>query len=127
MDKVLVSWSGGKDSAMALYQLQNSDYEIDTLLTTITRDYDRISMHGVRSALLERQAQSLGIPLEKVYISKHASNEEYEAKMKEVMLKYKNMGIFTVVFGDIFLEDVRTLQKGERSFTHGVPWNIGIA
>ncbi len=111
MDKVLVSWSGGKDSAMALYQLQNSDYEIDALLTTITRDYDRISMHGVRSVLLERQAQSLGIPLEKVYISKHATNEEYEAKMKDVMLKYRDRGVVSVVFGDIFLEDVRRYRE----------------
>ncbi len=111
-EKVILSWSGGKDSAMALYELQQSaNYEICSLLTTLTRDYDRISMHGVRRALLEKQAESLGIPLEKVYIGKNATNEEYEKIMKDVMLKYKKMGISLVAFGDIFLEDVRRYRE----------------
>jgi len=76
-EKVIVSWSGGKDSALALYELQKS-CEIVALMTTITRDYDRISMHGTRRTLLELQAKSLGFPLEKVFISKSVSNEQYE-------------------------------------------------
>ena len=109
---MLFSWSGGKDSALALYEsLATEKYEIVALLTTITRDYDRISMHGVRRILLEKQAESIGIPLEEVYISKNATNQEYEARMKEVMRKYKNRGISGVIFGDIFLEDVRNYRE----------------
>src|SRR3989338_1048049 len=82
-EKVLFAWSGGKDSAMALCEIKRSHgYEIVALLTTVTEGYDRISMHGVRQVLLEQQAESLGLPLEKVFISKASSNEEYESKMQ---------------------------------------------
>ncbi len=115
-EKVIVSWSGGKDSALALYELhKNKSYEIVSLLTTITQDYDRISMHGVRTILLEMQAQSLGIPLEKVFITKDATNEHYERKMSEVMTKYPAAGISSVVFGDIFLEDLREYRENNLS------------
>lgn len=111
-EKALFSWSGGKDSAIALYEIQKSkNYEILALLTTITEDYDRVSMHGLRRSLLERQANSLGISLEKVFITKDASNEEYESKMKEALLRYKNAGVQSVVFGDIFLQDVRKYRE----------------
>ena len=111
-EKVLFSWSGGKDSAMALYELQMAhSYEISALLTVVTEDYDRISMHGVRRILLERQADSLGYPLEKILISKNASNEEYESKMQDVLVKYRETGVSSVVFGDIFLEDVRRYRE----------------
>ncbi|UCE37624.1 MAG: diphthine--ammonia ligase [Thermoplasmata archaeon] len=107
-EKVLLTWSGGKDSALALYELRNyDDYEVAALLTTITKDYDRISMHGIRSELLERQVNSLGLPLEKVFITKNTTNEEYESIMKEVLLKYHKLGVNEVVFGDIFLEDIK--------------------
>ncbi len=115
-EKVIFSWSGGKDSALALYELQKTkSYEIVSLLTTITRDYDRISMHGVRTILLEMQAQSLGLPLEKVFITKDATNEQYERKMSEVMTKYLAAGISSVVFGDIFLEDLRKYREDNLS------------
>jgi len=111
-EKVIFSWSGGKDSAIALYEIQKSNnYEILALLTTVTEDYDRVSMHGLRRILLEQQAESLGYPLEKIFISKNASNEEYESKMEEALLKYKNRGVNSVVFGDIFLEDVRKYRE----------------
>jgi len=111
-EKVLLSWSGGKDSALSLYELQKTDtYEIYALLTTITEDYDRISMHGVRRVLLEQQAASVRIPLEKVFISKNTSNKEYESKMQEICEKYVNAGISTVGFGDIHLEDVRKYRE----------------
>jgi len=107
-EKVLFTWSGGKDSALALYELQKGNgHKVVALLTTLTKDYDRISMHGVRSILLEQQANSLGLAIEKVYISKNSSNEEYEAKMREVLQKYLTAGVSSVVFGDIFLEDLR--------------------
>jgi uncharacterized protein (TIGR00290 family) len=108
----LLTWSGGKDSAMALYKLQKSeDYDITALLTTVTEGYDRISMHGVRRTLLENQAEALGYPLEIVTISQKSSNEEYEQRMKEALLKYKNRGVETVAFGDIYLEDVRKYRE----------------
>jgi uncharacterized protein (TIGR00290 family) len=110
--KVLFTWSGGKDSVMALYELQKAgNYEISALLTTVTKDYDRISMHGVRRVLLEQQADSLGYRLDQVFISKSSSNEEYETKMREVLEKYLKAGISTVVFGDIFLEDLRKYRE----------------
>ncbi len=112
MEKVLVSWSGGKDSAMSLYEIQKDRrYEVSALLTTVTQGYDRISMHGVRNELLEQQASSIGFPLEKVFISKESSNEEYEFKMRELLERYLSMGISSVVFGDIFLEDLRRYRE----------------
>jgi uncharacterized protein (TIGR00290 family) len=111
-EKVILSWSGGKDSALALHELRKSgEYEVATLLTTITRDYDRICMHGVRSILLEQQAESLGLPLEKIFISKNASNDEYESRMREILEKYQAEGVCAVVFGDIFLEDLRKYRE----------------
>lgn len=111
-EKVLFTWSGGKDSAMALYELEMAEgYEIAALLTTITEDFDRISMHGVRTALLEQQAESLRLPLEKVYITGNASNEEYEAKMRDKLTHYQDQGVSSVVFGDVFLEDVRKYRE----------------
>ena len=112
MESVLVSWSGGKDSAIALYEiLENQNYQISALLTTVTEDYDRISMHGVRRILLERQVASLGFPLEIMFISKNASNEEYESSMGQVLAKYKDVGVTSVVFGDIFLEELRKYRE----------------
>ena len=112
MQNVLVSWSGGKDSAIALYEIfKDQNYQVSALLTTVTEDYDRISMHGVRRSLLERQVAALGFPLEKVLISKNASNEEYEASMGKVLAKYKAAGVGSVVFGDIFLEDLRKYRE----------------
>ena len=115
-EKVLFTWSGGKDSVLALYEIQKrDDQEVAALLTTLTEGYDRISMHGVRSILLEHQANSLGLPIEKVYISKNSSNEEYEAKMREVLQKYLTAGVSSVVFGDIFLEDLRKYREDNLS------------
>jgi uncharacterized protein (TIGR00290 family) len=114
MESILVSWSGGKDSALALYEiLKDKNYQVTGLLTTLTEGYDRISMHGVRRILLERQADSLGFPLEKIYISQNASNEEYEANMRQVLSKYKADGVTAVVFGDIFLEDLRKYRENK--------------
>jgi uncharacterized protein (TIGR00290 family) len=103
-----MSWSGGKDSCLALYEIQkSSNYRVAALLTTITRGDDRISMHGVRRLLLERQATSLGLPLHQVLISKGANNEEYETAMAQAFNEYHQNGIDSVVFGDLFLEEIR--------------------
>jgi uncharacterized protein (TIGR00290 family) len=110
--KALMSWSGGKDSCLALYEIQTGqDHLVTALLTTVTRDYDRISMHGVRRALLEKQANCLGLPLHNVFISKDATNEEYEMKMAEAFSAYRHQGLDTIVFGDLFLEDIRAYRE----------------
>ncbi len=111
-EKVILTWSGGKDSALALHNLQgDNEYQVVGLLTTITKDYDRVSMHGIRRELLEQQAHSLGLPLDEVFITKKASNEEYEVKMQDVLEKYQKDGINLVAFGDIFLEDVKKYRE----------------
>ena len=111
-EKVLFTWSGGKDSTLALNEIEKSNnYQVVALITTITKDYDRISMHGVRSILLERQVESLGLKLEKIYITKNASNEEYEENMRDILMRYKNLGVNQVIFGDIFLEDLRSYRE----------------
>jgi len=111
-EKVIFCWSGGKDSALALYEvLKSQQYDILTLLTTITEDYDRISLHGVRRILLERQTQSLNLPLEIVSIPKNCTNEEYQDKMAKTLTKFQKVGVSSVVFGDIHLEDVRKYRE----------------
>ncbi|PYS84545.1 MAG: diphthine--ammonia ligase [Acidobacteria bacterium] len=105
---VLMSWSGGKDSCLALFEIQKArDYRVAALLTTVTRDYDRVSMHGVRRVLLEKQAASLGTPLHQVLITKGAGNEEYETNLIEAVSAYREQAIDSVVFGDLFLEDIK--------------------
>lgn len=112
-EKIVFNWSGGKDSAMAVYEIMNSEkpFEIISLLTTLTGDYDRISMHGVRRELLEKQAESLSIPLDKIYITKNGSNEDYENALKASLSAYKKQGVSTVAFGDIFLEDLKKYRE----------------
>lgn len=110
--KVVLSWSGGKDSAMALYEIQRAgDCEIQGLLTTITQDYDRVCMHGVRTALLEQQAAALGLPLDKVYLDANGSQEAYDAKMQTYLADCRERGIQAVIFGDLFLQDVRQYRE----------------
>jgi uncharacterized protein (TIGR00290 family) len=104
---VILSWSGGKDCAMALHVLRGQGVEVAGLLTTVTAEYDRISMHGVRRELLERQAASLGLPLHVVEITAGAGNESYEERMREMLARFLQDGIARMAFGDLFLRDVR--------------------
>jgi uncharacterized protein (TIGR00290 family) len=115
-ERVVMSWSGGKDSAMALQELLRNDaYEVVSLLTSVSEEYHRISHHGVRESLLDEQAQAIGIPLRKVYLPSGAAggctNDVYEAIMATVMTAYRHEGIFTVAFGDLFLEDLRAWRE----------------
>jgi uncharacterized protein (TIGR00290 family) len=108
MTPVLMSWSGGKDSCVALYELQRSgDHAVVGLLTTVTRDHARISMHGVHRRLLARQAAALGLPLFESPISAGAGNDEYEAAMADALAEHRRAGVGTVAFGDLFLADIR--------------------
>lgn len=105
---MILSWSGGKDSALALHALaQDRRYRITGLLTSVNEHYGRISMHGVRETLLDAQAQNLGLPLHKLRLSERPSNEEYEQKMRLMLKDFKARGIHRVAFGDLFLEDIR--------------------
>jgi uncharacterized protein (TIGR00290 family) len=123
MERVIMSWSGGKDSALALAAILNTgQYEIASLLTIVTKDYDRISMHGVRRTLLRQQAEALGLQLEEVEISKDTTSEEYESYMTQALSKYKRRGVNSVVVGDIFLEDVRKYREDKLGLLdmHGI-------
>ncbi|UCB42072.1 MAG: diphthine--ammonia ligase [Dehalococcoidales bacterium] len=112
MERVFFCWSGGKDSALALYEIiQSQTYEVVSLLSTVTEDYDRVRMHGVPRVLLERQADCLGLPLEVVHIPKNCSTEEYGVRMQETLTRFKQDGVSLVVFGDVFLEDVREYRE----------------
>ena len=111
---VVVAWSGGKDSALALREIVgDARYRVAALLTTVTAEYDRISMHGVRRSLLHRQAESLGLPLEEVVISPGATNDDYETNMGGALatLRTRISGLDTVVFGDLFLADIRAYRE----------------
>lgn len=111
-EKVIFSWSGGKDSALALYELQKKgEYDIHALITTVTADYGRVSMHGLRTDLLHSQSKSLGLPIEEVLISKGASNQEYESNLNSTLKKYIDPGITKIVFGDIFLQDIKEYRE----------------
>jgi uncharacterized protein (TIGR00290 family) len=111
-EPILFCWSGGKDSAMALHALlQRSDIQIAALLTTVTEGFERISMHGVRRALLERQAQSIGLPLHEVRIPPQCINPVYEARMEAALRIYLEKGVRSVAFGDIFLEDLHAYRE----------------
>lgn len=108
-NKVVFCWSSGKDSALALHEIlkQPDKYSVISLLTTVTEDFDRVSMHGVRNTLLNMQSESIGIPLRKIVIQKGSSNADYENKMFVVLAELKQEGVEAAVFGDIFLEDLR--------------------
>ncbi|MDG6965823.1 MAG: ATP-binding protein, partial [Nitrososphaerota archaeon] len=112
--RAIVSWSGGKDSSLALREaLRAEDLKIVCLLTTLTTDYDRVSMHGVRRELLTKQALSLRLPLDEVWITKGASNAEYSSAMRRAMLRHRANGVSHIVFGDLFLEDIRRFREEE--------------
>ncbi len=116
VQKAVFSWSGGKDSALALYEIKKTKaYEVLRLMTTVTEEYDRVSIHDVRRILLEEQAASLGFPLDVVFISRNISDVEYGLKMEGILSKYLAAGASSIVFGDIFLEDVRRSREDNLS------------
>jgi uncharacterized protein (TIGR00290 family) len=109
---VVVSWSGGKDSALALRAaLADPGLAVGGLVTTVTAGYERVSMHGVRTALLAAQAEAVGLPLRQVRIPPGATNELYESAMSDALRECREAGVTGVVFGDLFLEDVRRYRE----------------
>ncbi len=110
--KAVMAWSAGKDSAVALWRLQqDANFQVVGLLTTITSGYDRVSMQGVRRVLLEAQAETLGLKVYPVWIPPRCSNEAYEAEMSRAVETLQGDGVEAVAFGDLFLEDVRAYRE----------------
>jgi len=112
---VVLSWSGGKDSSLTLRALRAaaSEFDVVALLTSITREYDRISIHGVRRALLEAQAQSIGLPLVEITLEPQCTNEAYEAAFHSALAEIRSTypRVKHLAFGDLFLADVRAYRE----------------
>jgi uncharacterized protein (TIGR00290 family) len=109
MTPCIFNWSGGKDSALALYYcLQNTELDIRYLVTTVNDAVDRISMHGVRTELLIQQAESVGVPLYQIRLPEMPDMATYDKVMTDHLTHFKNEGITHSIFGDIFLEDLRS-------------------
>lgn len=121
--KALLSWSSGKDSAYALAEVRRADdIEIVGLLTTVTAAYDRVAMHGVRRALLERQAEAAGLPLIVVELPAPCANAEYEARLGGALQRARAEDVTHVVFGDLFLEDIRAYRETQLA----AHWMTGV-
>ena len=113
-EPVVLSWSGGKDSALALARLQaDPGVEVVGLLTTVTAGYDRVSVHGVRRTLLHAQARSLGLPVYEVALEPRSSNEAYERALAGALARLREYlpDVRRLAFGDIFLADVRRYRE----------------
>lgn len=113
-EPIVLSWSGGKDSALALARLLDDPrLRVVGLLTTVTAGYDRVSIHGVRRALLAAQADAIGVPVHEVTLQPESSNEAYAAALAHALadLRVRHPDVRRIAFGDIFLEDVRRYRE----------------
>lgn len=111
-EKAVFNWSGGKDSTLALYKiLKESDFEVVSLLTTLNKKYNRISMHGVPAVLLEQQTESIGIPLRKIMLPEMTNMKTYSRIMGNETAAWQKQGVSIFIFGDLFLEDVRSYRE----------------
>ena len=112
--KAIFNWSSGKDSALALYKtLKENKFEVTSLLTSINKEFQRISMHGVHVSLLEKQAEILELPLIKMELPKEPSMEEYRNIMSKTMSEIRQNGVTHSIFGDIFLEDLKKYREDQ--------------
>jgi len=118
LKRVAVSWSSGKDSAWSLHLLrQDPNVEVVALVTTLNEQFDRVAMHAVRRQLLELQAQSVGVPLWTVPLPWPCSNEEYEARMRDLCSRAVSEGVEAMAFGDLFLTDIRAYREKQLAGT----------
>ena len=118
LPKTYINWSGGKDSSLALYYLiQQKEYDIQLLLTSVNAVHDRVSMHGVRRTLLNAQAASLNIPLTTIELPEEPDMVTYEAILNERISIIKQEGFTHTIFGDIFLEDLRKYREDKLAQT----------
>jgi uncharacterized protein (TIGR00290 family) len=112
MKKIVLFWSGGKDSAIALQRLkQNPEFEIMGLVSTLNTDFSRVSMHGITEELLERQVEQLGFPLIKMWVPNQPDNYSYEKAFLKTCFHLSEIGVEILAFGDIFLEDLRKYRE----------------
>ncbi len=109
MDRAVIAWSGGKDSVLALHEIHKTIH-IEALVTTITEN-DRIAMHGINKELILQQAHSIGYPVAEVKLLQNCGNDEYESKMTQVLQNYRETGVESIIFGDLFLEDIRIYRE----------------
>lgn len=114
-----MSWSGGKDSSLALHKALQSGVRIDALLTSVNAAHNRVSMHGVRRALLEAQVASLHLPLHTIELPEQPGMEEYETEMSKALNRLKSEGFTQGIYGDIFLEDLKAYRE-EQLARHGL-------
>lgn len=120
--KAILSWSSGKDSAYSALEVRRSgELELVGALTTLTREHDRVSMHGVRRALLHAQMDRLGLPCHEVVIPSPCPNEVYEREMRGAVDAIRAQGVTHVVFGDLFLEDIREYRERQLAGTGLTP------
>lgn len=116
--RVALSWSSGKDSAWSLHLLQQDpSIEVVALVTTLNGEFDRVAMHAVRRELLERQAESVGIPLWTVPLPWPCSNEQYESRMRDLCTRALDAGVEAMAFGDLFLADIRAYREKQLAGT----------
>lgn len=114
--KTYFNWSTGKDSAMALHRLlHDENYDVQYLLTSVNATHNRVSMHGLRRELMERQIQNIGLPYGTIELPEQPDMAEYETRMKAVVSDLKNNGFEYTAFGDIFLEDLRAYREKQLS------------
>src|SRR5512133_3378678 len=112
--KAWLAWSSGKDSAWALHELRRrAEVDVVGLLTTVTAEFGRVSMHAVRERLLDQQADAVGLPCRKVRIPSPCSNEAYEREMAAAIAAARVEGVTRVAFGDLFLADVRAYREAQ--------------
>jgi uncharacterized protein (TIGR00290 family) len=110
--KAWLAWSSGKDSAWSLHTVrQSGEFDVVALFTTVNRTHERVAMHAVRESLLEMQAARAGLPLVKVPIPSPCPNEIYEQAMSDAMARARIEGVRHVIFGDLFLEDIRAYRE----------------
>ena len=118
MKKILLSWSGGKDSAWALHLLrQMGEFEVGGLLTTVNERFRRVAIHGFREELLDLQAERAGLPLWKVDLPFPCTNEAYESRMAVVCERAVREGFAGIAFGDLFLEEIRAYRVAKLAGT----------
>jgi uncharacterized protein (TIGR00290 family) len=114
--KISISWSGGKDSALALWMLKNDEqYEVVGLHTTFGEHTRRVGMHGIQDSMIEAQAASIGLPLDKLYYPASGDNQAYEDTIKRYLEELKGKGIKHIAYGDILLEDLKKYREDKLS------------
>ena len=120
--KALISWSSGKDSAFALHEVRRAgEFDVVGALTTVTETFGRVSIHGVRREILLAQCQAAGLPAHIVPIPYPCPNEVYEARMSDAITAFARDGITHIIFGDLFLADIRTYREQKLAGTGITP------